>query len=207
MVLAYSERSAYAGEISAANWWRVLLRPDVRWGMSDPALDPNGYRTRLVFQLAESFYREPGLARRLDAAIRPQYVRPSEAQLLGLLQAGELDYAWSYRSLAMTAGLRWVQLPPEVDLSDPGRAGLYASARIRLPGARLAAADSVEFHGEPILYALTIPNAAPHPETAREFVRFVLSPAGQEILRKAGFVVLERPVVVGTPPFSVSGGR
>jgi molybdate/tungstate transport system substrate-binding protein len=200
MVLAYSERSAAAQEISGDNWWRILLRPEVRWGESDPALDPNGYRTRMVFQLAESHYHEPGLAERLEAAVRPRYVRPNEAQLLGLIQAGELDYAWSYRSLAATAGLRWVTLPPEIDLSDPNRGAGYALARVRLPGPRLGSADSVEFQGEPILYALTIPTAAQHPELARSFVEFVFSPEGQAIVREAGFTVLERPKLSGAAP-------
>ncbi|HTL05023.1 MAG TPA: extracellular solute-binding protein [Gemmatimonadales bacterium] len=197
MTLVYSDRSAGAAEVTGANWWRVLLRAGVRWGLSDPALDPNGYRARMVFQLAERHYGQPGLAARLEAAVRPQFVRPSEAQLLGLVQAGELDYAWSYRSLARTAGLHWVQLPPEIDLSDPGRSADYAAARVRLPGPRLAAADSLEFRGEPILYALTIPKAAAHPTTARAFVRFVLSGAGQAILREAGFLVPAHPTLVG----------
>jgi len=203
MVLAYSERSSAAAEVSSDSWWRVLLRPGVRWGVSDPALDPNGYRARMVFQLAESHYHEPGLARRLQAAVQPRYVRPSEAQLLALVQAGELDYAWSYRSLATTAGLRWVALPPEIDLSDPGRAESYARASIRLPGPQLGSADSVKFRGEPILYALTIPTAASHPVVARAFVEFVFSPAGQAILRKSGMTVLNRPPVTGTPPFVI----
>jgi molybdate/tungstate transport system substrate-binding protein len=200
MVLAYSDRSAGAREVSGDNWWRILLRPEVRWGQSDPALDPNGYRAKLVFQLSESYYHEPGLAARLNAALRPRYVRPSEAQLLGLLQAGELDYAWSYRSLAATAGLRWVPLPAEIDLSDVGLAPSYARARVRLPGSRLGSADSVEFQGEAILYALTIPKTAPHPELARAFVEFVLSPPGQAILRQAGFTVLDRPKLTGAAP-------
>ncbi|HEV8598632.1 MAG TPA: tungstate ABC transporter substrate-binding protein WtpA [Gemmatimonadales bacterium] len=200
MVLAYSDRSAGAGEVSGDNWWRILLRPEVRWGSSDPALDPNGYRSHMVFQLAELHYSEPGLAQRLEAAIRPRYVRPNEAQLLGLVQAGELDYAWSYRSLAATAGLRWVTLPPEIDLSDPARAQDYSVARIRLPGPRLGSADSVEFRGEPILYAVTIPTAAPHPELARAFVQFVVSESGQAILRRAGFTVLSHPILTGKVP-------
>lgn len=200
MVLAYSDRSIGATEVSGDNWWRILQRPEVRWGNSDPALDPNGYRTYMVFQLAERHYREPGLAQRLEAAVRRRHVRPNEAQLLGLVQAGELDYAWSYRSLAATAGLRWVTLPPEIDLSDPARAEAYSAARIRLPGPRLGSADSVEFRGEPILYAVTIPSAAPHPELARAFVQFVLSEAGQTILRQAGFTVLSRPLLTGEPP-------
>jgi molybdate/tungstate transport system substrate-binding protein len=186
MVLVYSDRSAGAAEITGENWWRILLRPGVRWGSSDPALDPNGYRALMVMQLAERHYGEP------------RFVRPNEAQLLGLVQAGELDYAWSYRSLALTAGLRWVDLPPQIDLSDASRAPAYAEAAVRLPGGQHESADSVEFRGEPIIYALTIPLGAPHPETARAFARFVLSPAGREILAKAGFRVLERPLVAGS---------
>lgn len=198
MVLAYSDRSAGAEEINGENWWRILLRPGIRWGSSNPALDPNGYRSLMVLQLAERHYGEPGLARRLSEALDPRLVRPNEAQLLGLVQAGELDYAWSYRSLAQTAGLRWVELPQAIDLSDAARAEEYAMAAIRLPGQRRAAGDSVEFRGEPIVYALTIPREAPHPESARAFARFVLSPAGREILAKAGFRLLERPVVTGS---------
>ncbi len=187
MVLAYTERSLYGAEITAENWWKILLRPAVRWGHSDPALDPNGYRALMVFQLAESYYHEPGLAGRLDHALDPRNIRSSEAQLVGLLQAGELDYAWSYRSLAASTGLKWLALPPEVDLSDPARADRYGTAMVRLPGSRLAG-DSVEFRGEPIVYALTIPVGAPHPELARAFVAFVRSDSGRRILDRAGLV-------------------
>jgi molybdate/tungstate transport system substrate-binding protein len=188
MVLAYTARSAHAGEITGDNWWRILLEPGVRWGNSDPALDPNGYRALMVFQLAERHYGEPRLADRLRQALPHRFQRSSEAHLIGLLQSGELDYAWSYRSLAASAGLRWVTLPPEIDLSDPGRGADYASAVVRLPGARLRG-DSVEFRGEPILYALTIPIRAPHPELARAFVDFVMSAEGAAILEQAGLVV------------------
>ena len=67
MVLAYTDRSTGAGDINAENWWRILLRPEVRWGHSDPRLDPNGYRAEMVFQLAEGHYRQPGLGKRLTA--------------------------------------------------------------------------------------------------------------------------------------------
>lgn len=198
MVLAYSDGSIGAAEITGENWWRTLLRPDVRWGNSDPSLDPNGYRALMVFQLAESHYHEPGLAGRLSAALRPRYVRANESQLTGLIQAGELDYAWSYRSLAETAGLKWVTLPPEIDLSDPKLAGWYAQARVRLPGPRATAGDSLEFRGEPIAYALTIPIGAPHPEPARAFARFVISAEGRDILTRSGFRLPPEPLFAGT---------
>jgi molybdate/tungstate transport system substrate-binding protein len=202
MVLVYTDESKGAGEINDRNWWQVLLRPGIRAGHSDPALDPNGYRTLMVFQLAEKFYHHPGLAARLDSAFPPRYIRPKEADLTALVQAGELDYAWSYASIAKTAGLRYVRLPSEVDLSEPKLADWYSQAVVRLPGASRAGKDSVEFRGEPIVYALTIPTAAPNPPTAEAFVRFVFSPEGQAILKANGFTVLEKPLLGGSgkPP-------
>jgi molybdate/tungstate transport system substrate-binding protein len=202
MVLIYSDQSIGAGEINRKNWWQVLLRPGVRAGRSDPALDPNGYRTLMALQLAERFYKQPGLAGRLERALPPKYMRPKEADLTALVQAGELDYSWSYASIARSTGLRYVELPPEVDLSDPKLADWYAQARVRIPGPRRAGGDSVEFRGEPIVYALTIPTAAPHPRTAMAFVQYIFSPEGQAILKKNGFIVLERPLLggPGRPP-------
>lgn len=197
MVLIHTPESAGAAEIDGKNWWQVLLRPGVRAGRADPALDPNGYRALMVFQLAEKHYRQPGLARRLERAFPPRYIRPKEADLTALVQAGELDYSWSYRSIAETARLPYVDLPDEVDLSDPARAEWYSQARVRLPGARRAAGDSVEFRGEPIVYALTIPKSAPHPGTAQAFVRFIFSPEGQAILKENGFTLLEKPLIAG----------
>jgi molybdate/tungstate transport system substrate-binding protein len=202
MVLIYTDQSIGADEINGRNWWRVLLRPKVRAGHSDPTLDPNGYRTLMVFQLAEKFYHQPGLADRLNRAFPPRYIRPKEADLTALVQAGELDYSWSYASIAKTAGLRYVDLPPEINLSDPKLAQWYGQAAVRLPGAARAGSDSVEFRGEPIVYALTIPTAAPHPRTAEAFVHFVFSPEGQAILKANGFMVLEKPLLggPGKPP-------
>lgn len=207
MVLVHGAESRGAGEIDSTNWWRVLLRPEVRSGRADPTLDPNGYRTLMVFQLAERHYREPGLAARLEAATPPRFVRPKEADLIALVQAGELDYAWSYRSLARTSNLPFVALPRAVDLGDPQLADSYRTAHVRLPGARRSDADSIEFRGEPILYALTIPTDAPHPEVAAEFVRFVLSDEGKEILERSGFIVLPRPRYEGAPPAALGAAR
>jgi molybdate/tungstate transport system substrate-binding protein len=200
MVLAYTDRSIDAATIDSTNWWRVLLKPGVRAGHSDPALDPNGYRTLIVLQLAERYYRQPGLAQRLDAAMPPRYQRPKEADLTALLQAGELDYAWTYRSLAETSGLRYVTLPGAIDLGDPALAKEYEAATVRIPGANRSGGDSLTLRGEPIVYALTIPIGAPHPLLATAFVRFALSAEGRAIIQRNGFVVLSPPVVAGTPP-------
>lgn len=202
MVLAYADQSAGAREITSQNWWQLLQRPEIRWGHSDPVLDPAGYRSLMVFQLAERFYNQPGLAKRLEAAIPTRYVRPKSADLIALVQVGELDYAWEYEAVAKMHKLPYVELPAEVNLGDTRLAKTYAVAAVRLPGASRAGTDSVEFRGEPIAYALTIPAAAAHPRTAQAFVRFVFSLEGQAILRANGFTVLEKPLLggPGKPP-------
>lgn len=205
MVLAYTPQSAGAGEITATNWTSIVLRPGVRIGRSDPALDPNGYRTLMVLQLVEAQLRQPGLAGRLLAAMPERWVRPKEADLVALLQAGELDYAWSYRSIARTSKLLHLDLPAEIDLSDPGREAWYRQATVRLPGPRRSAQDSIIVGGEPIVYGLTIPTRAENPRAAEAFVRFVLSAEGQGILGRHGFTVLSPPGVGGParPPAGV----
>ena len=191
MVLAYTDQSLGASRINPRNWWRVLpLLRSVRVGHSDPALDPAGYRALMVEQLAERYYRRPELAGRLAALTHPGDVRPKSAELTALLQAGELDYAWIYRSAAETAHLRYLALPPEIDLSDPARADHYAAAVADIPK---PGGGTLTLHGEPILYGLTIPIEAPHPTAARAFVDYLLSDAGQRALREAGFLVVAHP--------------
>lgn len=205
MVLIHTNKSAGAAEINAGNWYKVLQRPGIRTGRSDPSLDPNGYRTLFVTQLAERHYREPGLAAKLLAAMPPRFMRPKEADLVALVQAGELDYAFSYRSIAITTGLRMVELPDDVDLSDPARAADYATASVKLPGATRAGADSVVMTGAPIVYAFTIPTKAPNASAGIAFARFLLSADGQAIFRKLGFQTMDTPMVggPGKPPSGI----
>ncbi len=195
MVLAYTDASRGAREITPDNWWRVLLRDGVEIGRSDPQLDPNGYRTLLVLQLAERHYAEPRLASRLLQAMPARNMRPKEADLVGLLQAGEFDYIWSYESMARAIGLRYVQLPTALDLSSPADSAAYAIASVRVRG---KGTDSVEFRGRPIVYAISIPAAAPHRELAERFLRYLLSADGRRVLRREGLDALEKPSVVGT---------
>lgn len=61
IVIAYTDRSVGAEEVTAENWYRVLARPDVRVGFSNPMLDACGYRALMVTALAEEHYGEPGL--------------------------------------------------------------------------------------------------------------------------------------------------
>jgi len=198
MVLAYTDRSKFASEISASNWFTILLRPGVETGRADPNLDPNGYRTLLVTELAERWYQQPGLSERLRAASPPRNVRPNENDVLALLQAGEFDYAWSYESMAQAAGLRWLRLPPPIDLSDPAEATRYATVSVTVAGATRS--DSVTFRGEPIIYGIAIPKGAPHRELAEQFVAWLTSADGIRVLRAAKLDALDQARYVAGAP-------
>ena len=107
--------------------------------------------------------------------------------------------------VAQASGLRYLDLPPEVDLSDPARAALYATASIRIPrhatgNTQHASRDSVTIRGAPILYALAIPKDASNPTAARAFVEWLLGEQGRAILTRNGFTVLEKPIVHGNAP-------
>ena len=195
MVLAYLPRSRGAAMITPDNWWQVLVRDGVETGRADPQRDPNGYRTLLVLQLAERHYAQPGLAARLLAAVPGRNVRASEADLVGLLQAGELDYIWSYESMARAQGLQYVPLPDAIDLSSPADSAFYATASVKVRG---KGTDSVTFHGRPIVYAFSIPAGAPHREVAERFALWLASADGRRVLRAEGLAVFDTVSVVGT---------
>jgi molybdate/tungstate transport system substrate-binding protein len=194
MVLAYTERSRFADEITSRNWWDVLQRPGVEVGRSDPELDPNGYRTLMVWQLTERANGAPGLAARLEATAPPRNVRPKEADLVGLLEAGEFDYIWSYESMARALGFRWVALGDSVDLAESALAGFYDHAVVTVRGA--AGGSRVTFRGQPIVYAFAVPRDAPHPARGERFANFLLSEEGRRILRREGLDALDTAVRV-----------
>jgi molybdate/tungstate transport system substrate-binding protein len=200
MVLAYSPDAKRAEVATSSDWRRVLLRPGLAIGRSDADLDPAGYRTLLLFQLAERHYRDPGLAKRLEAASPPTHVRPKSAELVALLQAHELDYAWMYESSARGARLPFVRLPEEVDLGEERLAAVYDSASVRVAGATRG--DTLDVQGTPIRYGISIPTRAQRPELSAAFLRYIFSDAGRRILRAEYLDVLPFPTVVGSgaPP-------
>ncbi len=199
MVIAYGEQSRFADEITPDNWYEVLQRSGVEVGRSDPDLDPAGYRALLAMQLAEMHYAAGGLARRLLAGAPERNVRPKEVDLVALVQAGELDYIWQYESVARATGLRFLQLPPEIDLGSPEDSLRYSGAVVRVLGK--TAGDTLIIRGSTIVYGFSIPDDAPNPELARRFAAFLLGD-GAEVMRRAYLPVLDRAVVVGigAPP-------
>jgi len=196
MVIAYTPRSRYAREMNASTWTSILVRKGVEVGRTNPDIAPVGYRTLILLQLAESYYHQPGLARTLLAHAPARNVRGNAAELAALLATGELDYIYDYESVAQANGFRYVPLPPDVDLGDPAFAAHYATVRVRVRGERPN--TTVERRGEPILYGLSIPTAAPHAAASRRFLAYFLAPGTRAALRAGHVDVLDHPIVIGS---------
>src|SRR3954465_7705839 len=65
MVVAYTDRSKGAKEITDTNWFKIVTRPGIEVGRADPNLAPVGYRTLTLFALTALKYGQPGLAQKL----------------------------------------------------------------------------------------------------------------------------------------------
>jgi molybdate/tungstate transport system substrate-binding protein len=184
--IAYTAESKGADKINAANWPEILQQPGVQTAYADPESDPEGYNTLIAWTLAEGYYQKPGLGARLRSSIPQKNIRGDSTQLLALLDAGEVDYAWEYRSVAEQHHLRFLRLPREINLSDPALSSIYGRACIDLHGNGANGGRQVQPKcGHPILYAIAIPVDAPHPAAAARFVQGLYGELGGEALRSA----------------------
>jgi molybdate/tungstate transport system substrate-binding protein len=195
LVLAHAPGAPAAAGVGGDGWVDAVTRPGVEVGRSDPDLDPAGYRAVLAMRLAERHYRRPGLAARLLATSPVRDVRPKSADLVALVQAGELDFAWLYESTARGAGLPYLSLPDAVNLGTAADSAAYAAVSVRVAGH--TPADTLELRGRPIRFAVTVPVDAPHAARAAAAVAGRVGPDGRAALRAAGLDVLDRPELVG----------
>jgi molybdate/tungstate transport system substrate-binding protein len=184
MVLMYTEKSKHAESINDDNWYEILLKPDVQYGHSDPNADPCGYRARLTQQLAEKHYNIPGLYQKLTDKMPRKNIRPKETDLIAMLEAGELDYIFIYRSVAEQHHAKYVLLPEEISLKSARHAEFYKTATLKITGKKPG--EWIEKKGAPMVYGITIPINAPNRDGAIAFLSFILGPEGQEIMKKNG---------------------
>ncbi|WFS61436.1 tungstate ABC transporter substrate-binding protein WtpA [Pseudodesulfovibrio thermohalotolerans] len=189
MVLCYTDKSKFANEINGDNWADILLRDGVVWGHSDPNLDPCGYRSLMVLQLAEKFYGKAGLYEQLLANRPEKNVRPKSVELISLLQSGHMDYAWEYLSVAVQHNLKYVTLDKHLNLGDFDMNDYYASAKVKVTGKKPG--TFIERVGKSITYGITRIDKAPNPEAADAFLAFLFDPEG-------GLKILKD---MGQPPF------
>lgn len=129
-----------------------------------------------MLKIAENYYQEPGLAEKVLLNAPQTNIRDTETELLSALESGQIDYLAIYKSDAKQHGLNYLELPPQIDLSNPVCADIYHTAKVQTKNG--------ELFGKPIIYAVTIPDNAPEAEWARKYVAFLLGEDGQNSWQK-----------------------
>jgi len=188
ITFVYTPKSKFASEITPSNWYDVLSRNGVEIGRSNPDTDPSGYQTVQMLGLASTYYHQPDLADAVLANAPRTNMRDTETELIAALESGQIDYLAIYLSDARQHHFKYLDLPPEIDLSDARFATSYAESAVKTANGVVA--------GVPIVYAITIPTNAAHPDWAAKFVAFVLGQAGKRTMAADGFGTLDSAYIV-----------
>lgn len=184
IVIGYDQFSRYSKEINQDNWLDILLRPEVTFARSDHNLDPCGYRTLMVWQLAERFYNRPGFFTKINTQCQTIY--PKSIDLAEAILKGRVDYAFLYSSEAKLLGFTYITLPSQVNLSNPAHADEYDQAAVTVESKKPG--QNIIIHGRPIEFAVGIPQKALHKKLALDFVNLLTGPDGSLIIEKAGLI-------------------
>lgn len=186
IVLAYDEFSRGSNLIEGGNWFNILLRDDVNFGRSDENLDPCGYRTLMVWQLAEKYYNKSDLASSLNSKCTADHIYPKSYDLASNVLEGKLDYAFVYLCVAKQFGLKHVILPEKINLANPAYARYYQGATASLQGKNPG--ETTVIRGAPIEFAIAVLKNAENPERALSFLNLILSKKGQQVLENCGLI-------------------
>jgi molybdate/tungstate transport system substrate-binding protein len=158
----------------------VLANAQVKFLRTDPEQDPKGYYMIMVAKLANSYYGNSSISSLILRGDRnPSQIRPEEV-LSTLLESGECDAIPLYKHEAVERSLPFITLPPQINLGNLTYADSYSRASYTLH-------TNKTVHGEPVVFAVTIPSTANNLNGAVSFVKLILSDTGQQILRKHGF--------------------
>lgn len=153
LVIGYNPSSSYVTALRQGPWYRVITRNGLRFGYTDPKLDPKGVLAVAALDQAAAADSQPGLKR---IASDQSDLFP-EQDLVGRLQAGQLDAGFFYTVEASAAHIPTIKL------------------------------GSIHEKAE---YTATVLERAPNQGGATAFVKFLLSPAGQILLRQAGLSLM-----------------
>lgn len=207
MVLAYSERGLAAKKLppmtasgsspfqppdsipkASGKWYDILTMPGITVGGGHPFLDPGAYRGPMIFQLAEAYYKVPNLYNNLlEHAVVPG------ADPTGTALGRVFDFQFTYEHTARATAkanpdYRYVDLPDEINLSDPAKDAFYRkNAVVVIPGLGTAKSErTVPIPGNSVAWGITLMKDAPNKEGAIEFLRLLLGPAGVASLKENG---------------------
>ncbi|MGH2862070.1 MAG: substrate-binding domain-containing protein [Solirubrobacteraceae bacterium] len=106
LVLGYNPSSSFASDLRTKPWYRVIEQPNFHLGFTDPKLDPKGALAVAALKAVAAQHNEPALK---QIATDQNDLFP-EQDLVGRLQAGQLDAGFFYTVEASAAKIPTVSL-------------------------------------------------------------------------------------------------
>jgi molybdate/tungstate transport system substrate-binding protein len=161
-------------------WYEVLSKQGLKFGRTDPELDPKGYYAIMTANLANFYYNDSSIKERILGEDRnPKQIFPEEI-LRTILESGLLDAVVSYKHESVSRGLPYITLPKEINLGDPSFSAFYKMANYTSESGKNT------IYGGPIYFSITIPKTAKNIDQAISFVKFILSKNGSQMLENQG---------------------
>jgi molybdate/tungstate transport system substrate-binding protein len=222
MVLAYSESSLAAKKLppitaqeswpfkapdsipkASERWYEVLLMPGVTIGGGHPFLDPGAYRGPMIFQLSEAYYKVPNLYNNL---LEHAVITGADPTGTALGRLFDFQFTYEHNARATAAAnpdYRYVNLPDELNLSDPSKDPFYGQkAVVAIPGLGTAgSARTVLIPGTHVAWGITLLKDAPNKNNAVRFLQLLLGPSGVAALTENGPAPIS-PALVSAESFA-----
>ncbi|MGA1847630.1 substrate-binding domain-containing protein [Deferribacter abyssi] len=192
MVLGYRTDSKFANKINKNNWYEIVLKPNVKFGLSAATDEPCGYRSLMVLKLAELFYNKKDFYQHVIN--KATFERKSDLDIVKDLLYKKVDYIISYKTYANEYNFNYLKLPKEINLFSSRYGSFYKKVRIKDQTYELGIK---EIPATCIFYSVTIPQTTQKRNLAVKFVKYLLSNEVASILEKHGFFVLCEPEVTG----------
>jgi ABC-type molybdate transport system substrate-binding protein len=194
LVIAYNPQSPFSSYLLKAGkgeipWYKVLEKEGLKFGRTDPELDPKGYYTVIAAKLANIYYNDSTIKDKILGEDRNKEQIFPEEVLKSILDSGQIDATAAYKHEAIAKGLPYITLPDQINLSELNYTNFYNKISYKL-------GTSETIYGNPIFFSFTIPNTVENIEGAMSFVEFLLSENGKKILEKVGLSPIE-PILQG----------
>lgn len=194
LVIAYNSQSPFAPELLKASngeipWYKVLEKEGLKFGRTDPELDPKGYYTIIAAKLANIYYNDSTIKDKILGEDRNKEQILPEEILKSILDSGQIDATAAYKHEAIAKGLPYITLPDQINLSEPNYTNFYNKISYKL-------GTGETISGNLIFFSFTIPNTLENIEGAVSFVKFLLSENGKKILEQVGLSSI-KPILQG----------
>jgi molybdate/tungstate transport system substrate-binding protein len=175
------------------SFYTALVGGTVKVGISDPTQDPAGLRAWLVLEAAGYLYSGGNQQAYVSALLtdKDNVTAASAADLVAPLQAGDIQFLFTYKSAAISNELNYLALDSHVNLGTPSLGSFYS---------QFFYTDSAGVtKGAPIVICITIPLSVVNSAEALQFVQYVVQNANS--LSTFGLVPLAPALLYeNTPP-------